>query len=590
MARTLTKEKPPKDSFIESLENIIGNPIVKSEEFSENIWREHPVDINTFCDDFRRKPLFPIQAGFCEEILGHDPTTISQKFIGGLAFWGKGSGKDMTIADLQTYWVYWLMCLINPQRYLREILKCSIADEDAIDLGNVSITERQAKNVFFKKFKQAIRGTINPKTGVNWFKERGVDLREGYDIQKDNIEFPHQIFAHSLNSETHTGEGLNLIFVTIDEFGSFAIDKASKLSDALEDSCRSRFKRVGKVCWISYKYDEDDPMDVLYNQRKNDPDYYCSKAATYEVNIFIEKSDFAKSYLKNPDKAIRTFECGTASREGGYITKKWMLNYLFNKERFNPVKGNLYSVIADHLPTLKFKDFFKPKSNIIYCVHADLAKGKVSKSEGGGDAAGFTLTHCEMMKPKVDRRLKKDLEKMGVTIEDEDEEKKGVVIDLTLQLVAPVGSEIQIVSIRDFIFRLRKMGFNILYASYDGWQSLESLQALTRAGMYAEVLSVDKDNTPYDFVFKELLYQQLLIGYFNQVAHREATELIVNKKGKVDHPEKSWRRYHEEGEITDLGSKDVVDSIAGAGFRAWQNINLHSEVTFGWGKEEVEYD
>lgn len=571
---------------MDGLGTILSDPIVENEAFSKDWWREHPVTIQEFCTTFRKKPLFPIQEGFCEEVFGTDPATISQQYIGGLAFWGKGSGKDMTISDLQTYMIYWLMCLNNPQQFLREVLKCSIADADAIDLGNVSINERQAKNVFFKKFKAAVLGTINPRTGINWFKERGVDLREGYDVQKSEIQFPHGIFAHSLNSETHTGEGLNLFFVTVDEFGAFNIDKAFKLLEALEDSCTSRFKRVGKVCVISYKYDEDDPMDILYNQRKKDSDYYCSKAATYEVNVFINKQDLAKKYLRNPDKAIRTYECGKAEREGGYITKKWMLDHAFNKERLNPVKGDLISVIADHLPTLQLKKSFKPIPGVVYCVHADLAKGKIAKSEGGGDAAGFTLAHCEMMTPILDARLKHDLRKMGVDIEVNPEPKKGVVLDLMLQLVADIGSEIQIASVRQFIFRLIQMGFNILYVSYDGWQSLESLQALQNAGLYAEVLSVDKDNTPYDFVFKELLYQQLLKGYHHRIAYREASELIVDKKGKVDHPEKSWKRYAEEGEKTDLGSKDVADSISGCGYRAWQNIILHNQVTFGWGDED----
>ncbi len=286
-------------------------------------------------------------------------------------------------------------------------------------------------------------------------------MREGYGLQKAEIEFPKQIFAHSLNSETHTGEGLNLLFVTIDEYGAFAVDKALKLSDALEDSCRSRFKRVGKVCWISYKYNEDDPMDILYNQRKNDADYYCSKAATFEVNIFIEKSDFAKSYLKNPDKAIRTFECGTAEREGGYITKKWMLDHFFDKNRENPIRGDLVSIVADHLPTIQFKDWFKPIPGVIYCVHGDLAKGKIAKSEGGGDAAGFSMCHCEMIQPTIDPKLRYDLKKMGIHIENEKRKKKGVVFDLMLQLVAAIGSEIQIASVRKFILRLRDIGCNI---------------------------------------------------------------------------------------------------------------------------------
>lgn len=580
--RTLTKEASKKSQFVTGLVDVFENPITESEEFSSEHWVEQPVPIWEFCSKFRRKPLFPIQEGFCEAVIGVDPKTISQKFVGGLAFWGKGSGKDLTISDLQAYLAYWLMCLKHPQKFLREILHCSIADDDAIDIGNVSINEDQAKNVFFKKFRVAVRATFNPETGKNWFQERGVDLREGYDVQKREITFPHNITAHSLNSQTHTGEGLNLFFVTVDEFGAFPIDVAFTLSDALEDTVTSRFKRVGKVCWISYKYDENDPMDIIYKKRLTNDDYYCSKAATYEVNLGVSKQDLARRFIANPQKAKRTYECGDTSKEGGYITRKYMLPYLFDKKRENPIIGDLSSVISSHLPSLSFKKSFRGQPGIVYAIHGDLAKGKVAKSEGGGDAAGIALCHCEMMAPKIDIRIIKELQKMGVHIEQTEEKKKGIVYDLILQLVAPQGFEIELAEVRRFILD-RLMGefqFDIGYGTYDGWQSLESIQEMQNAGIEAEVLSVDKDQVAYDFVFKELMYQRLVKGYWNKVAYREARELIV-LKDKVDHPEKSWDRWANEGEITDKGSKDVCDGLAGAGYNAWRNIELESGTGFG---------
>lgn len=582
MARLLKKQITPRQQFETGLFDAFTKPIPQV-NVDTGVWDEEPVDIITFCETYREKPLWPIQEGFAEEIIGTNPYEISQRWKGGNAFWGKGAGKDVTIADLQSFIAYWLMCLKHPQRYLREELRCSIEDHDAIDIANVSINERQAKNVFFKKFKAAVRNTVNPRTGGNWFAEHGVDLREGQDIQKTEINFAHEITAHSLNSETHTGEGYNLFFVTVDEFGVFDIEKAFTLLKALRRSCTSRFKRVGKVCVISYKYNENDPMHILYETEKNSSEYYTSKASTYEVNPYIERSDLQQDYIEDPDGAKRTFECGVSQQMSAYITRPYMIKKAFEENEFeNPVIGNLVSVIANSLQALQFKDFFRPKAGARYAFHADLALGKVSRAEGGGDAAGFALVHPEYMMPVVDHRIVKELEAMNVYVDPESTEvKKGILIDLMLQIVAPVGSEIELSSVKEFVFRLKRMGFPIVFGSFDGWQSIQSVQELNAAGIKTELLSVDKDNTPYDLVWKELLYQQLLKGYPHKIAQREAKELIINEKNKVDHPEKSYERFANEGNLTSKGSKDVGDSITGAGYSAWNRISLHTGIGFG---------
>lgn len=579
--RTLTKDKNIRDIFFGDLKTAIAEPYEKSEDFDSDIWRIKPVNVLTFADKFMNEPFYEIQGKFCLALTGKKPTRWSMRYDEGHAFWGKGSGKDRTIAKLQAYIIYKLMCMRNPHYVLREIYDCSIADDDAIDTANMSINARQAKNVFFKKFKAVLKKTINPDTGKNWFSEQGVDLRDGYDIQETQVTFPHMITAHSLNSETNTGEGLNLFFSSVDEFGSFPTERAFELLEAIQDTTDSRFAGVGKIAVMSYMYKNNDAMDILYRQGKDNPRIYSSRAATYRVNDKMTKKKLSRKYLKNPEKARMTYECKGKSGTGGYITKAYLLNKVFDENLENPIAGDLVSIDYSKLMSLKFKDWFKGEPGQIYAVRFDLATGKKDKKN---DCAGFSLCHPEKMIPQIDERLRKELAKEGIIIDMTDEElnivRKGIIGDLNFQIVARPGDEIQLSTLRDFVIhRLKEeLGFDIVFVSYDQWQSKDSIQIMQQNGIQAKEISVDRSNKPYDD-WKELAYQQLYKTYPNKIARREAEELEINDKGKVDHPEKSWKRMQEED--TEKGSKDVMDAIVGCSSHAFDEIPVEVDVFFG---------
>jgi len=581
MARTLTKERPVRDVFIDGiLDGIINSE--PNKDYDDDWWLEKPVTPQDFATRWIQEPFYPLQEEFVNNMAGKKHDKFEVRYDEGHAFWGKGSGKDRTISKMQAYVIYKMLCLKNPQKYLREVYGCSIGDGDAIDLANMSINARQAQNVYFKKFKQLIRSVKNPKTGKNWFAEKGVDLRDGYDVQNVEVRFPHAITAHSLNSETNTGEGLNIFLATIDEFGSFAFENAFELLDAIRDTVISRFPQVGKVCVISYKYYNNDPMHVLYLKEKDNPRVFSSQHASFEVNLQMTKLKLAEQYKRNPEKSQMTYECKGGENIGGYISKKYMISKMFTPEYENPIKGNLVSIDGAILPNLQFKDWFKGGAGQLYAVHLDMATGR---KVDGNDCAGMAMVHVDKMFPMMDERLKKDLLAEGILVEfmtDDPELKvirKGILVDLALQLVAKRGTELQFSDVRKFIMRLKsQFGFNILFVTYDGWQSKDSIQILNQAGMNADNFSVDKTNEAYD-TWKEMMYQQLIKTYPNPIAEREAKELILNDQGKVDHPVESWDRYIAEN--SNKGSKDVMDAIVGAGKVAFENFNLEADVYFG---------
>jgi len=535
-------------------------------------WRIEPVTSREFFADYIGEPLFPKQQELCDALLGMDPLVWDGSFFEADCFWGKGSGKDLTVAKIMTYIVYRLICLANPQAYF------GIGKGDQIDLVNVCVNAKLAKDVFFKKLKVMIRNAINPATDKNWFEEQGANLQEGKGIQATEIRFPFNITCHSLNSESYSGEGLSILFGVMDEVGSFPESDGMELYNALRASIVSRFPKLGKLVLLSYKYHDNDLMAIQYRAGKKDPKTFTSKGATWEIRLNISREDLADEYLRDPETARRIYECEGESSEEGYIRRKEAITRAISKDSRNPIIGEHTTVRS--IDALSFHDWFRGDAGKVYVAHVDLAKGKMTKR---GDAAGFILAHPAAMFPSYDKGAEDELRRLGLDtsayLDSEPEApSKGIEVDLALQIVAPVGGEIIFADVRNLIYRLKdQLGFNLAFVSYDGFESTDSIQQIQLHGIACERISVDTSIVPYD-TLKSLLYQGLVKYYHQPTLVRELWEL-QDINGKVDHPKYSYRRQEQEG--VNRGSKDVADCAAAVVSKIVPDIPLQPGIFFG---------
>ena len=156
----------------------------------DEIYREPSVDIETFVASpkyLNADPLFPRQASvlteFFDESKGY--TELALK-------WGKGSGKDYVAACAIGYMVYRTLRLRDPQKYY------GLASGDPTDFLNVAYNARQARDVFFKRFKARLNGSP-------WFK------KVGFKPTRDAIKFSKNVTAHSMHSQNESYEGFNIL-------------------------------------------------------------------------------------------------------------------------------------------------------------------------------------------------------------------------------------------------------------------------------------------------------------------------------------------------------------------------------------------
>jgi len=557
------------DNIQKFWEDLVDKSICKESD-SEGLFKIKPVPPKEFFKYWCKPELSGPQLDSIESIFEetNDGLLWSKHYNEYLLLWGEGSGKDFTCSRILTYVAYYLMCMHSPQVYF------GMAEDEPIDLINVSLSGTHSKNVFFYKFKKCIKSVRDPKTGKNWFTEQGMDLRDGRDIRTTEVEFKNGIRAHSLNSQKYGGEGMNVLIAVFDEVAEFRVSDAQQLYDALKFTETSRFGNRFKLILISYMRHENDFMMYRWEKTKNDPTVYRSKKCTWEVNPNKTKEDFKKRYEEDPEDSARRFENkNLKAHENRFFQYPNKITENTNFNRNSPFMGNPLFLTATELLKQELPVWFRPRmteelyyllqkkhhitdseenrKNIIYnqhdsstyYLHLDLAKGNIKKKN---DCGGLAMVHKYLINP-FDDHLEID-------------PVYGIYVDFMIQLRG--NPEINFEELREFIYRLRdEKGFPIAKTTLDGYQSLDFQQQLAARGIGTGEVSVDKSREPYN-TLKNLIYNNRLDYYKYSVFSRELVELEDEQGKRIDHPDISRQRAIEEK--LEYGSKDVADSVAGA--------------------------
>jgi hypothetical protein len=144
----------------------------------------------------------------------------------------------------------------------------------------------------------------------------------------------------------------------------------------------------------------------------------------------------------------------------------------------------------------------------------------------------------------------------GIACAHYDGEKDRVIVDWMLGVKATAGGEVQIDAVRQLVYAMRDRGFNIAKVSYDGWQSIESLQVLSRHGFESALYSVDRSREAYDTLLEHMLTGKVEWYEYDEFTNNIKSLVVVGGK-KVDHLKS--------------GGKDVSDAVAAVVFHASQD-------------------
>ena len=512
----------------------------------DNPFEEIPVDARTFVEskDFLGQPaLSKIQYDIVESMAQIYKQEDVERIMGaveGRKYYnkftkteiimalGKGSGKDFTSTVGVAYVVYKLLCLKDPARYYGK------PPGDAIDIINIAINAQQAKNVFFKGFKNKIERSP-------WFAGR-------YYSKMDSIEFDKAITVYSGHSERESHEGLNLFMSILDEISGFGENannielgkSGANIYKAFRGTVDSRFPDYGKVVLLSFtryegdfiskKYDEsiaekdvierkhtfivnpdlpeDYPDNTFTIEWEEDhitkykvPHVFALKRPTWEVNPTRSIDDFKIAFYTDPADAKMRFLCQpTVSSDAFFRNKEKLQNAMSIR---NPLDSSR-----------RIEETWKPNPDKVYFVHADLAQ-RVDK--------------CAVAVSHVERWVQVEVMNQYTQIVPL------VVVDMIAWWEPSKHGPVNLSDVKNWIINLRRRGVDLGLVTFDRWNSFDIQQELREVGIRSETLSVGKKH--YEDLAM-LVYEDRVVLPHIELLLQELTELKVVNDKKVDHPRK----------------------------------------------------
>ena len=539
---------------------------LKDEQFEEI-----PVDVKTFVespDYLNQPPLSSIQYDIVEAMSQVYKKNDLQNLIGtdiGAKHYdkytkneiilqlGKGSGKDHTSTVACAYVVYKLLCLKDPARYFGK------PSGDAIDIINVAINAEQAKNVFFKGFKNKIEKSP-------WFAGK-------YDPKVNSISFNKSITVYSGHSERESHEGLNLFMAVLDEISGFATDiggneqgkTADNIYKAFRGTVDSRFPDLGKVVLLSFpryagdfiskRYEDviadkeiierrhkfiineelpegpDNEFEIVWEEDHilsyKYPRMFALKRPTWEVNPTRKIEDFKIAFLTDMGDAMMRFVCVPTFSSDAFFKQKDKLEKCMTLR--NPLDSHR-----------RFDLSFKPDPDKIYYIHADLAQKH--------DKCAIAIAHVDKW---VNIQVIKDYEQVAPI----------VIVDAVAWWEPKVEGPVNLSEVKNWIVNLRREGFNIGMVSFDRWQSFDIQQELKAVGIKTDTVSVAKKH--YEDLAM-MIYEERIAMPMIPLLLEEMSELKIMKNNRVDHPRKK--------------SKDLADAVCGAVFGAISHTSKDSNL------------
>lgn len=580
------------------------------------IFEEEPVGLDVFIKDEKflgmEGGLSPIQYEFvqhAERVYKRDLYPIMAKEFGGYwaetkdvrmtnlisAQWGKGSGKDMSARIVSLRIAYLLLCLRSPQTYF------GMPASDSIHMLNIAHNAPQANRAYFEPMTRAVKR--------GWFADKA-------EPKKSSIMYDKNLEAISGHSSVDGQEGLNLILGVADEIDAFktrtemvglgrrareASTSAEAILDMLKTSASTRFPEVYKQVTISFPRYKGSKIQQLTesgiadnNKFGRDSAYYVSGPyATWIVNPLRKQSDFKMDYLRDPVEAAAKYECKPAASSNPYFrdvvpfveaVERDEEPITVNYELRETVSSETGAVVKSWEPEFTFADWFQPVSGALYAMHGDLAVN--------GDRAGVAMSHViDWVEKEVtfvnDQHI----------LETREERLPVIRNDFTIGFSANIGvepaREIQIRWARELAFQLIQRGFNIARFTFDGFQSVDSMQVLESAGIETDRVSTDINNNVWR-TLKDVVSDRRLKRPRNDDLLEEIKALIDLGR-KVDHPPTSGKDLADAFACSIVGaielggseSDGADDVIAGASIfdtgRQLEGLALPEEIGISLG-------
>jgi hypothetical protein len=438
---------------------------------------------------------------------------------------GIGAGKSTKASIISTYETHRLLCLQDPQTRL------GLFPSSKLTVLNMGPRAQQARKVVFGKIVALIDNAY-------WFRTRFPHDKKIIT----ELRFPKNIYIMPGNSRETTPLGYDIVCAVLDEMNFYTDleerDVAEEIWLAMERRLESRM--ADNWCWkligiSSSKHEEDfgermakDP-NVFHRRRAlwdAKPHQYPGERVTwspkagesYEIpRVLLESAQ------KNPHKFKRDFMAMGSGAENPYFSNRDAITAAVDATRCRFQENGT-------LP-----DDLKPVEGATYAAHIDLGLSR--------DSCGLAVGYAD-----------EDL----------------TVIHFLWRIKPRNGHEVSFAAVREAILTLRDRGFRFKVVSYDGWQSVDSIQILTAKGIECDKLSIDNDLAPYDTFLESVNEGRTRkCGFSAPFARARSSASIIHQRARRTAPMRS-RAFIS---ICDRRSRRSPQATGGARSRPLKNLS-----------------
>jgi len=534
---------------------------------------------------------------YCFEV----PTSLLLFRRNGKIFISGNTGKSFLVSISMAYSLYYLTCFNRPQRLFNldktTPLVCILQ----------SVKESVTRKVLYKPIRQMFIEMPYTKRRLKWNKNKEHEL----ELEDNVIMLPAV-------ADTDSQIGQAIIAAAVDEINFLALIENSRqvagadgrgglynqadilyrtLTNRRMSRCITRGPNPGGIYLSSSVHYQDDFLEqriaevdpikdthVKVIKRKQyeaqPPEKYCGERFSYLVSSNIHPAkiltpddvagkdypesglildipiEYEEKFRNDPENAQRDI-LGIAS---GAINR-----FMYNTDKVNAcmdrykargikawvhkqnvhAKDGMPEIIPENLPADKHVPRF---------VHIDLSISK--------DRCGIAV--CKVNRYEKRRTDEGLIETVPI-----------IDVELVMTITPSTIHHIDIADVRRWILELREVhGLNIAKVSYDQFNSAESRQMWRKAGVPAELLSVDKHIQHYEDL-RRMIYEDRVDIIPNNILFEELVSLEKNEaKNKVDHRAKS--------------SKDASDAVCGCIALALKNRRVRSGVAISTDSTPIE--
>lgn len=487
------------------------------------------------------------------EIMPYIEEINSGKYVEVVLTGGIGSGKTTIALYTNAYQLYLLSCMRNPHE------EFGMDSSHEIEFIFQSITATLARGVAFMRFKSMIQESPYFKDEFPF--DKGIE---------SELRFPNRIIIKPVSGSATAAIGQNVIGGLIDELNYMSVtenskssvdggtyDQAIEIYNSIARRRKTRFMRQGRMpgilCLVSSKRYPGQFTDLKEEERKKE----IARAGKSSIYVYdkrvwdIKPNEFTGGwfaiFIGDESRRPRILDGGEEVHP-----EDRDLVHMIPEDFRGDFETDIINALRElaGVSTLARFPFIMHTESVAECMYEDM------ESIFTRDAVDFKDTtlglwpdnikdpeeprfvHIDLAKSRDSAGMAIGYVKKFVSIDrgDVSEMLPKIHIDGALEIMPPKGGEIIFYKIRAILYKLRDLGMNIQWVTFDQYQSTDSQQTLRRKGFRTGEQSIDTRTTPYDFTKNALYDERIKMPHHKKLRTELITLELDPKTGKIDHP------------------------------------------------------